>query len=140
VKSAIRLAISVLVMIAVVIVAYSLSESDRDIGCSEDVYLDAVGSILDEWEAAVELAHNAERTALASRISELQDIRLRASDKSVPACAVDAQALLIGHMEITIDAFRASLSEKGEEDVKGLFDDAAEAKQRWRRFVDDLGR
>ena len=137
-RSAIRLVISVFVIIAVVIVAFSYGEAQREIACSEDSYMEVVGALLDEWEDAVELARSAKSDVLPARISALRDIHLKASDISVPRCGTDAQAILISHMEITIDAFDASLGEKDEK-AKELFNEASDAKHRWQGVVEDLG-
>lgn len=134
--------IAVLAVAVTVLVAYTLATQGpvaAAIKCTRSDYLDALGDIPAEWDDAVELAYSTPRIQLSGRIVDLQSIKRAASKVDVPSCGVDANEVLVKHMEKRIAAFVAFMSEDPDATVQRLMSDADDLLDDWKLAVLAIG-
>ena len=105
--------------------------------CNRDDYMEAVGSIVEEWDDAVVLADQTPRMSLAPRISELQDIWREAEDAEIPECFVDAHGYLLLAMEYTIEGYLSFLSQDSEGHIQLQFQLAQQRLEDWGEAIDE---
>lgn len=79
-----------------------------------DDYTDKTGRLLEQWDAAFEVAMATQRINLSDRIVEMQDIRLQVLDLKEPECAapLGVQDKFISMMDDGIDLFIDFMAEE----------------------------
>lgn len=84
-----------------------------ELTCSEEAadFAVAASALLDEWDDTNELADSTARIALSGPVSDLQDIKQRASALDAPDCAAGVKDTLLGYMDIQTDVYLTFMAE-----------------------------
>jgi hypothetical protein len=100
-------------------------------------YLLLIDDTLTEWDDAARIANNTARGSLSPAIADLQAIRRKLNQTTVPACVTLAHQYLIQFMDETIDGFIAFLTDKPDSTITRLFNNA---DRNFNLFTDELTR
>jgi hypothetical protein len=100
-------------------------------------YLQLIETTLTEWDDAVKIANNTARGSLSPAIADLQAIRRKLNQTTVPGCTGLAHQYLIQHMDSTIEGFLAFMRDDPDSKVTQKFNDADKSLG---YFLDEIDR
>lgn len=124
-KRRITPAIFILIGLVVVLVgaaAFILLRPDPPCYKQAEVFITQLDPLLEEWSDAITVASSTSRIALSPTVSNLQTIRREVSNLTPPDCAMEAQELLVSHMDYMIDGFLSFMADEEEFTVNSYFD------------------